>query len=175
MSHVPSRLTSAVLLGAAVLAVSWVSAPASPVAPPPRVSMAELADVESLAPVAQEIDQEVERLRARLSISADAAAPARDPFSFGRVSRPTIRPEAPAAPVTIEASTVPIAPEVAWPTLAAVMADKDGPTAVVAWGDTLELLKPGESFKDFFVVSVSTSGIDVRHEPTKTTRTLTLR
>lgn len=173
-----SRIAVALLLGAGVLMTTWVSAPASPVAPPLHVAAGDVAHVEALAPLAAELDQDVEQLRARLSTVPTPPAPARDPFRFGD-RRHTTREDAevsssPPAPVT------PVVEEMAvsWPALVAVLADADGPpafTAVVAWGDSIEMLTTGASFHDFTVVSVSNSAAVLRHAPTGSTRTLTLR
>jgi len=70
---------------------------------------------------------------------------------------------------------VEVAPAIVWPTLTAVMAETSGQTAVIAWGDAIEFLKAGDSYKDFRVVSVSGSSIDVHHIPSNTTKTLSLR
>lgn len=173
-----SRTVTAVLLGAGVLVTTWVSAPAAPTAPVARVSEADLAMIEAMAPLAADVEQETARLRARLATVPERSEPGRDPFSFGRPARRVTRPaEAPALPAPPPA--VDAAAELVWPTLAAVLAEgpADAParTAVVGWGELVELLKPGDLFKDFRVIAVSTGALDLRHEPTGTLRTITLR
>lgn len=170
------RLTSALLLGAGVLVTTWVSAPAAPTAPPVRVSAEDMAEITAMAPIAAEVEQEVERLRAQLAAVPQMPTPTRDPFSFG-APRPSPRVRT-APPVEPEPATEPVVeapPAIVWPTLTAVMAESTGQTAVIAWGDAIEFLKSGESYKDFRVVSVSGSSIDVHHIPSNTTKTLTLR
>jgi hypothetical protein len=81
--------------------------------------------------------------------------------------------EAPVSPKNEELAELP--PAVLWPSLAAVMVEPTGTTAVVAWGDTIEFLKVGSTFKDFRVVTISGNTLDLRHEPTGALRTLTLR
>jgi hypothetical protein len=170
------RLTSALLLGAAVLVTTWVSAPAAPTAPPPHVSEAELATIDAMAPAAAALDQEVARLRAQLAVAPAPPEPRRDPFRFGAP-----RPASRASGLELEnpevLTTDAVAPEPAllWPSLAAVMTDPSGPTAVIAWGDDIEFVTPGETFRDFRVVSVSGSAIELLHIQTNTTKTLTLR
>lgn len=170
------RLTSALLLGAGVLVTTWVSAPAAPTAPPVRVSVEDMAEIAAMAPIAAEVEQEVERLRAQLASVPQIPSPTRDPFSFG-APRPSPRSRV-ATPVDEVPATEPVveaAPAIVWPTLTAVMAESTGQTAVIAWGDAIEFLKSGDSFKDFRVVTVSGASIEVHHTPSNTTKTLTLR
>lgn len=170
------RLTSALLLGAGVLVTTWVSAPAAPTAPPVRVSAEDLAEIAAMAPIAAEVEQEVDRLRAQLAAVPQMPSPTRDPFSFG-APRPSPRPRvvAPADDLPMAETVVDAAPALVWPTLTAVMAESPGRTAVIAWGDSIEFVKSGDVFKDFRVVSVSGTSIDVHHVPSNTTKTLTLR
>lgn len=170
-----SRFTTASLLAAGVLVTTWVSAPAAPTAPPPEVSAEDMLRIEAVAPLAAEINQEVERLRAQLVAVPQAPEPSRDPFTFG-ARRPAPRPLV-AAPASAPVETAPVElpPAVLWPTLAAVMAEEAGHTAVVGWGDDVEFLKAGDTFKGFRVVSVSSGSIELRHEPSGALRTLTLR
>lgn len=170
-----SRFTTASLLAAGVLVTTWVSAPAAPTAPPPEVSAEDMARIDAMAPLTADIDQEVERLRAQLVTVPQAPEPRRDPFTFGGrrpAPRPTVAAPAPELP---EAPSVELPPAVLWPTLAAVMAEGTANTAVVAWGDAIEFLKAGDTFKEFRVVSVSAASLELRHEPTGTLRTISLR
>jgi hypothetical protein len=172
--HMP-RFRTALLLGVGVLVTTWVSAPAAPTAPPAPVSVEDMARIEAMAPLAEALDQEVGRLRAQLAAVPKAPEPRRDPFSFGdrrpapREAQPVILSETPVE------DAVELPPAVLWPTLAAVMVESTGTTAVVAWGDTIEFLKADGSFKDFRVVAISGNTLDLRHEPTGTLRTLSLR
>lgn len=166
-------------LGAAVLTLSWVSAPAAPAAPPATVSPEVAASILAMAPLAEEVAQDTERLRARLQITADPAAPKRDPFSFGRTpAEPRVPPpapqtdERPAAPTPVVAGPAPIV----WPTLAAVLTDTNASrTAVLASGDSLEFLALGATWRDFLVLRLDADSVDLRHVPTNTLTTLRLR
>lgn len=170
-----SRFTTATLLAAGVLVTTWVSAPAAPTAPPPEVSAEDMLRIESMAPLAAEIDQEVDRLRAQLAAVPQMPQPRRDPFTFG-ARRPAPRPAIAAPePEPVETPAADIAPAVLWPTLAAVMADAAGNTAVIGWGDAIEFLKIGDTFKEFHVVAVSAASIELRHEPTGALKTIALR
>lgn len=168
------RLTTAVLLGVGVLVTTWVSAPAAPTAVPVPVSDADMAIIDAAAPVAAELDQEVARLRAQMAITPQQAEPHRDPFSFGRLPAPPARVAAAVEPDIFE-PVAPIVPEVLWPTLAAVMRDDTGATAVLAWGDAIEFVTVGDTFKDFRVVSVTGSAIELHHPDSNSTKTISLR
>lgn len=170
-----SRFRTASLLAAGVLVTTWVSAPAAPTAPPPEVSAEDLMHIEAMAPLAADLDQEVDRLRVKLAAAPQKPDPQRDPFSFG-ARRPAPRPTNVTTPAPEpSAPMVELPPAVLWPTLAAVMAETAGNVAVVGWGDGVEFLKAGDTFKDFRVVSVSSGSIELRHEATGTLKTLTLR
>ncbi len=169
------RFRTALLLGVGVLVTTWVSAPAAPTAPPTPVSVEDMSRIDALAPLAEEIDQEVVRLRAQLAVVPQAPDPRRDPFSFGN-RRPAPREALPViVPEASEERPDELPPALLWPSLAAVMVESTGPTAVVAWGDTIEFLTAGGTFKDFRVVTISGTTLDLRHEPTGALRTLTLR
>jgi hypothetical protein len=169
------RFRTALLLGVGVLVTTWVSAPAAPTAPPSPVSVEDMARIEALAPLADKIDQEVARLRAQLAVVPQAPEPRRDPFAFGG-RRPTPRETPPVLVVETPADVpVELPPAVLWPSLAAVMVEPSGTTAVVAWGDTIEFLKVGATYKDFRVLAISGTTLDLRHEPTGALRTISLR
>lgn len=169
------RLTTAVVLGAGVLMTTWVSAPAAPTTPPILVSDAEMATIEATAPAADALDQEVARLRGQLAISPQQAEPRRDPFSFGRrLPAPTAQ-VAVVEPAELVEPAPPAVVELLWPTLAAVMADDTGATAVLAWGDAIEFVTPGDTFHGFRVVSVSGRTIELHHADSNSTKTIALR
>lgn len=170
------RLTTAVVLGAGVLMTTWVSAPAAPTAPPILVSDAEMATIEATAPAADALDQEVARLRGQLAISPQQPEPRRDPFSFGRrLPAPAPTVAAAVEPVELPEQAEPVAPELLWPTLAAVMADDAGATAVLAWGDAIDFVKTGERFHDFRVTSVTSRTVELHHAASNSTKTISLR
>jgi hypothetical protein len=175
MANSMRRFIPAALLGTGLLVTTWVSAPASPASPPVHVSIEDVAPIEAMAPLVVDVNQEVARLRANLTAVPDMPSPGRDPFSFG-VRRPAPRVSDPAAQTDVApVVSVVDAPTLVWPTLTAVMGQASGPTAVLAWGDDIEFLKTGDTFRDFFVVSVSGQTIELRHEGTGSTKTLALR
>jgi hypothetical protein len=171
------RIASLTLIGLVVIATTWVAAPAAPTPAPVRVSEAEMAEITAMVPLASEVDQQVERLRARMAKAPEPPAPRRDPFAFGAP-----RPE----PVVAVAADVPVVdaptaaePEMLWPTLAAVMTEPAAEgvtrTAVLGWGDSVEFLAAGESFEGFRLERVTAGAIELMHIPTGVRRTLTLR
>jgi len=171
------RLTWALLLGAGVLLTSYISAPAAPTPASARVSLAELAEIEALVPLAQDVAQETDRLRARLSAAPVAPVARRDPFNFGSVRRPD-RPVAPAAHAQLRAPAVEAAPPIAWPSLVAVLtAAGDAPvfTAVLGIGDGIEMLKKGSEANGFLVRDVTSSSVELIHVATTTVTRLSLR
>lgn len=166
-------------LAATVLTFTWVSAPAAPTAPPPAVSSEMAAAILDLAPVAEAVAQEAERLRARLQVAPNPSVPTRDPFSFGRPVREA-KPSPPDAPPVVDApvaaAVTPQPPAIVWPTLAAVMTEASNTrTAVLALGDAIEFLAAGATWRDFVVVSLDNSSAELRHIPTNTLSTLRLR
>jgi hypothetical protein len=170
------RIASLTLIGLVVIATTWVAAPAAPTPAPVRVSEAEMAEITAIVPLASEVDQQAERLRARMATVPAPPQPRRDPFAFGA---PRPEPVVAAADVpAVEAPTV-AEPEMLWPTLAAVMTEPAAEgvtrTAVVGWGDSVEFLATGESFEDFRLERVSAGAIELLHVPTGARRTLTLR
>lgn len=171
------RLTSALLLGAGVLFTSYISAPAAPTPAPARVSPAELAEIEAMVPLAQDVAQETDRLRARLAAAPAPPVARRDPFNFGAVRRPD-RPVAPAAHAELRAPAVEAAPPIAWPSLVAVLTTAgDAPvfTAVLGIGDGVEMLKKGGEINGFLVRDVTPSSVELIHVATTTVTRLSLR
>lgn len=161
------RLTTALMLGGGVLLLSYVNAPAAPTPAPVRVSPEELAAIEAMAPVAAEVAQEAERLKARLAAGPDQPVVGRNPFVFGG-SRPT-PPELPrATPETFE-DVIPdtaAEPALVWPQLVAVLKNDsaDDPLSVVlAYDDTVDILQTGGRLGGFRVAAVGTNSVELVH------------
>lgn len=168
------RLTSALLLGGAVLLTSYISAPAAPTPAPVRASAAEIGAIAELAPLAGDAAQETERLRARLAVVPDKPAPQRDPFRFGSAPRPARRAASSIAPESTE-PVIDAVPAIAWPKLVALLTEKDAITAVLAVGDAVEMLKAGETTGGFLIREVTSTAIEVVHVATSVTTRLALR
>lgn len=171
------RLTSALLLGGGVLLASYISAPAAPTPEPPRVSLATTAEIDSIAPLADDVAQETERLRARLTAAPAVPVARRDPFNFGAVRRPE-RPAPSARMPQPERSVVDAAPPIAWPSLVAVLTDGgETPvfTAVLGVGDAVEILKKGDATGGFQISDVTSTSVELVHVATATVTRLSIR
>jgi hypothetical protein len=168
-----SRLRSLLLLGGTVLVMSYISAPASPTPPPHAPSEAQVRAIDAMAPVAMTATQEAAQLRARLAILPQNPQPRRDPFTFGSTPRAPKRviPVEPAPVVEVIAP----APALMWPKLVALLTDNGKVTAVLGLGDTVEIVKAGDSMGGFLVREITASAIEVVHVATSTSQRLTLR
>lgn len=168
------RLSSALLLGGAVLLTSYISAPAAPTPAPARASEAELDAIDASAPIAHAAAQEAARLRERLAIVPEKPATQRDPFSFG--SRPRSPRRATAAPepepVIVEVEPP---PALVWPKLVALLTDHGKITAVLGIGEAVEMLNAGETAGGFLVRDITAASIEVVHVATAVVTRLTLR
>lgn len=170
------RLTSALLLGGAVLLVSYINAPAAPTPAPPSVSPDEVAAIDAAVALSDEVAQEAERLRARLAVVPDEPLAKRDPFSFGPAVRPARRVETPATEIVESGVQEP--PPIAWPRLVALLTDAGGTaatTAVLAVGDAVEMLKVGETAGGFTIRAIATGSIEIMHAATSRLTRLSLR
>jgi hypothetical protein len=168
------RLSSALLLGGAVLLTSYISAPAAPTPAPIFASAAEMDAIVELAPLADDVSQEAERLRARLAVVPERPVAQRDPFSFG--SAPRRAPKATTAPAPEpDAPVIDAVPAIVWPKLVALLTDKDAITAVVAVGDAVEMLKAGETVDGFLIRDVTSTAIEIVHVATAAVTRLALR
>lgn len=173
-----SRLRSALLLGGTVLLMSYISAPAAPTPAPAPATQTQMRAIDAMAPVGEAATQETARLRARLAVVPDKPVTQRDPFSFGTKSRMPKRvvaapePEAVAPPASIDVAPP---PPLVWPKLVALLTDNGKTTAVLGVGDTVEMLKAGESAGGFLVREITSTSIEVVHVATSVATRLTLR
>jgi hypothetical protein len=179
---VTERLTSIFVLAGAVFLASYLNAPAELRPAPTPVTFAELAGIQENAPLAAEVAQETERLRARLATVPDMPAARRDPFSFGTSRRPA--PSAAAgneesAPVEgVAAVDEVVAPAIAWPTLVAVLTARGSETALSAAlgiGDGVEIALAGETHAGFLVRAITETAVELVHVATATTTRLSIR
>ena len=173
MALVMSRLRSWLLLGGTVVLMSYISAPAAPTPSPQPPSREQVRAIDGTAPVAAELTQETAQLRARLAVVPQNPEPRRDPFTFGATPRAPKRvtTEAP----DIVAPETPPPPPIVFPKLVALLTDNGKVTAVLGIGDTVEMLKAGESAGGFTVREITSSSIEVVHVASSVAQRLTLR
>jgi hypothetical protein len=168
------RLAPALLFtGAALLATAWLAEPAIPTTlARSTVAPDELA---ALRPAMNDLDGQVDLMRARLASPPAYPAPSRDPFRFGRrvaPAAPTPRDVAPApAPI---ASSVPSLPR-----LIAIMVDhRDGAVvrrAVLSNGEGVTVVAVGDAVGAFIVQQIADDGIDLEQKSTSATFHVSLR
>lgn len=166
-----NRLAALLLLGGVLLLVSWAVAPASPggqTAPPASTA-------DQASPVVAEVNAQVDRLRERLASTPKFPPPERDPFRFGaRTER-----KAPAVPA-VNAPEVALEPAPpVLPRLVAIVADGAGASAarsaVFAEGETVRLLKAGDTIDTFVVRSVGADFVEIVDNTTARSHRLSLR
>ncbi len=171
------RLTSAFLLGGAVLLTSYINAPAAPTPAPTPVSSAEMAAIDAMKPLVEEVVRQTERLKVRLTPTPAEPVARRNPFGFGNSTRPapststsTAEPEP--APV------VELAPAIAWPTLVALLTGKGEAStlsAVLALGDTVEILTAGAIVGGFHVREITATSVELVHVASSSITRLAIR
>jgi len=179
-----ARLRLALLLGGTVLLMSYINAPAAPTPAPARAADNELRAIDAMAAVAQaatketapidDATQETARLRARLAVVPEKPVTQRDPFSFGTASRKTKRAVVAPEPEPVAPEVAPPAPLV-WPRLVALLTDNGKITAVIGVGDSVEMLKAGDTAGGFLVREITATSIEVVHVATSVATRLTLR
>ena len=198
-----SRLRSLLLLGGTVLVMSYISAPAAPTPAPARTPETEMRAIDEIAPSVQaatqetalikaatqetalieaatqetalikDATQETARLRARLAVVPEMPVTQRDPFSFG--TKPRVPKRVTAAPEPEPVVEVAPPPPLVWPKLVALLTDNGKITAVLGIGDSVEMLKAGETVGGFLVRDLTSTSIEVVHVPTSVATRLTLR
>ena len=173
MALVMSRLRSLLLLGGTVVAMSYISAPAAPTPTPQPPSERQLRAIDEKTPVAEDAVQETAKLRARLAVLPQNPQPQRDPFTFGATPRAPKRVTTEPPEVVIPETPPP--PPIMFPKLVALLTDNGQITAVLGIGDSIEMLKAGESAGGFTVREITSSSIEVVHVATSTVQRLTLR
>jgi hypothetical protein len=129
-----------------------------------------------MTPLAADVTQETQQLRARLVITPAPPIAQRNPFTFGEVRRPERRAVPPPAPVPVPAA--PAEAIIAWPSLVAVLTDggvTPARSAVFGVGDAVEILKAGGTFGGFLVREVTPTGVELVHVATNTVTRLSIR
>lgn len=165
------------LLGGGVLLASYISAPAAPTPEAPRVSLATMAEIDALAPFADDVAQETERLRARLAAVPAAPVARRDPFNFGAGRRPE-RPARTNPRPHNETPVVEATPAIAWPVLVAVLTDAgETPvfTGVLGAGDGITMVKRGAILGGFRIGDITSTSVELIHVATHTVTRLSIR
>jgi hypothetical protein len=164
------RYLPILLLGAVLLLVNGLQAPASP----PRATDATVASLEQAAPTITAVNAELERLRERLATTPQYPPPQRDPFRFGRRPEPTVAKPATIAPPPIVES----GPEL--PRLVAIVESKgsDGGVtyrAVVGVSDDVRVVSAGETVDAFVVRSITSDRLELIEKATNRSHLLTLK
>ena len=166
-----NRLATLLLLGGVALLVSWAVAPAAPSGQTPRAA----APADQSSPVVAEVNAQVDKLRERLADAPKFPPPQRDPFRFGL--RNERKPVAPPALETPDVALEPTAPVL--PKLLAIVADGAGTsavrTAVFAEGESVRLLKAGDTIDAFVVRTISTDFVELAEPATSRTHRISLR
>jgi hypothetical protein len=175
-SFAMKRLGAIVLFAGAVLFSTHMLAPAEPPASAERERVAARAALTQQAAAADQVEQvnaEVERLRKRLEAQPAYPAPARDPFRFGA------RAEQKPAAASAVAPAAPEPPKLVLPQLIAITTSVDAGVssrnAVLAFGDNVQVVKPGETFGAFVVRSVGADGVELIESVTGRAATVSLR
>lgn len=167
-----ARATSVLLLsGGTLLLVIWLVSPAdsAPQLASPRPRVAEA----PLPPELEDVNAQVERLRARLDQVVEFPEPSRDPFRFAprpRASRPVAEISAPVVPVA-----APIMVE--WPSLVAILTTSTGGEmqAALSSSDELHVIGVGGRIGTFTVSEISADTIQVTDSVSGQSTRLVLR
>ena len=165
-----NRLATLLLLGGVALLVSWAVAPAAPTGQAPRATTPS----DQSSPVVAEVNAQVDRLRERLAEAPKFPPPRRDPFRFGLRNEPKAPAPAPIAP---EAAPEPAA--IVLPKLVAIVANGAGDasvrTAVFADGESVRVLKSGETIDSLVLRTIGTDFVELVDPATDRTHRISLR
>lgn len=171
------RVGAIVLFAGAVLLSTHILAPAEPPAPPVKELAASRAVLTQAAPLVEQVDAEVARLRERLATRPSYPPPSRDPFRFG--ARPVPPGSTPAAAI---AAPIAEAPRPPVPQLIAISTTPgaiDGGvsirTAVLGIGDNVQVVKAGDTFMAFLVKTVGVDAVELVESATGRATTVSLR
>jgi hypothetical protein len=171
LSNPMNRLATLLLLGGVALLVSWAVAPAAPSGQTPRAAT----PCDQSSPVVAEVNAQGDRLRERLADTPKFPPPQRDPFRFGL--RNERKPVAPPALETPEVALEPAA--LVLPKLLAIIADgartSAALTAVFGEGESVRMLKAGDTIDAFVVRTIGTDFVELAEPATSKTHRLSLR
>ena len=156
------RLSAIVIFAGAVLVSTHILAPAAPPPAPAALTSADLAAIAQTAPVVEQVDTQVDRLRERLAAPPAYPQPLRDPFRFGQRTEPP-RPKPASAPAAIV--ELPAAPAPALPRLIAIATNMtDGSpvrSAVLSAGDDVQVVKTGDTYGKFLVRTIGADAVEL--------------
>ena len=154
MAHVPGRTVAVIC--AVSLTVGWLLA--STLTPP-------VAQLQSLPERAERPSQQpaestfAEQLHFRMQQAPEPPAPRRNPFSFGQRSRPATAPLAREAPA-VNVDSPPAAPQTGPRfSLSGIGVTGELKTAVLAEGQRVHIVKPGDTVGGFTVLAVTDDSV----------------
>jgi hypothetical protein len=166
------RTTSLTLLlvSGALLASRLVSPAAS--APVPSQSSAPRVDQPS--PAITAVDQQVERLRGRMTDVPAYPPPSRDPFNFGGVPQPS-REKIPAVSKISAVPVVDSRPPL--PKFVAILSSPEdaSPTAVFAMGDDVRFAKVGDDVGAYRIERITADALTLLDTTSQATLSVSLR
>jgi hypothetical protein len=158
------RIGAIVIAAAAVLLFTHILAPAAPPPALPLVTTADLALIAQAKPSVDKVDQvdaSVARLRERLSHPPEYPPPARNPFTFGHRDAPSRAAVLPTTAAT--AAVLVTSPARVMPHLVAITTNTTNGsltrTAVLAFGDEVQIVTPGQSLSGFAVRDVGVESV----------------
>ena len=156
------RLGAILCFAGAVLVSTHILAPAAPPPAPAAITPQDVAAVAQTAPVVEQVDAQVDRLRERLASPPAYPPPVRDPFRFGQRAEPS-RPKPASAPAMVIER--PVAPAPALPRLIAIATNvTDGTsvrTAILSSGDDVQVVKAGDAYGKLVIRSISVDAIEL--------------
>jgi hypothetical protein len=152
----------ALMSGAGVLSMWFVAAPPSRM--PNRLTPAQPRQAAGAAAAASDIEEQANRLQARLQQEALYREPGRNLFRF--TPKPAARPAEPTEPSLITAPALPTAPPPLPMRLAGVAVDQNGDatvrTAILSTFSGVVLARPGDEVLDRFrVTAVEDEAVDL--------------
>jgi len=156
------RFAAIVAFAGAVIVSTRILAPAEPPLARPPVVAAELAFIGQAAPILDQVDGQVKRLRERLAAPPPFPKPTRDPFRFGTRVEPSRPKPAPAPQLVVEpiAAPKPVLPKLV--AIASTMIDgAPTRTAVLTTGDDIQIVKVGDTILMFVIRSIGVDAIEI--------------
>lgn len=157
-----TRFAAIIVFAGAVILFTRMLAPAEPTPAPRAMPAADFTPLDQAAPIIEQMNAQVEKLRERLAAPPTYPAPTRDPFRFGKTAEPP-RPKA-AAPAIAAREFVPPPPPVLPRLVAITSSVADGVTvrtAVLAAGDDLHMVKAGAAISNLVIRSIGADVVEV--------------
>ena len=155
MGQIPARTVA--VIGAVCVTVGWLLAATLT---PPVAQSQSLPERADKPPAAATDSAYAEQLHFRLRQTPDPPMPRRNPFSFGQAPRPAPAPSVRAEPVADIALSAP-APLQVGPRfkLSGIGVTGDVRTAVLAEGQTVHIVKPGDALAGYTVVAITDDSV----------------